>query len=212
MTSRKRRASRLQFGSPHPLGATPREDGINFAVVSPHADAMELCLFDKEGCSEVDRCYLPGRTGNVWHGFLRGAGPGLCYGYRAHGKYAPRQGHRFNKHKLLIDPYARQLSGQVRWCPEVFGYTRDGEQNWRQDLRDNAAAVPRSVVTDSSFDWQDDRPPCTPWGQTVIYELHVKGFTQRHPDVAPHLRGTYLGLAEPAVVRYLKNLGVTAVE
>jgi glycogen operon protein len=202
----------MRSGLPNPLGATLSDDGVNFAVIAPHSDAVELCIFDDNGHTELDRIVLPGKTGNVWHGFLVGAQKGLCYGYRAHGKYAPRQGHRFNKHKLLLDPYARQFQGHMRWRPEVFGYTRDGEQNWRQDLRDSASAVPKSVVTDPAFDWGGDHHPRTSWEKTIIYELHVKGFTQLHPAVPPQLRGTYLGLAEPAVVRYLQDLGVTAVE
>jgi len=138
--------------------------------------------------------------------------PGLRYGFRAHGKYAPRQGHRFNKHKLLIDPYARQLHGSVRWGPEIFGYCRDGEQTWRADMRDSAHAIPKSVVTESSFDWADDSHPAATWERTIIYELHVKGFTKLHPQVPSRLRGTYLGLAEPVIIDYLKDLGVTAIE
>ena len=199
-------------GVPSPLGATPVDGGVNFAVMSPHADAIELCLFSDGDESETDRFYLPIRTGNVWHGFLKNAGPGLLYGFRAHGKYAPRQGHRFNKHKLLIDPYARQLCGEVRWCPEIFGYCRDGEQTWRADMRDSAHAVPKSVVTESTFEWAGDQHPRTAWDRTIIYELHIKGFTKLHPRVPSDLRGTYLGLAEPAIIDYLRDLGVTAVE
>jgi glycogen operon protein len=180
--------------------------------MSPHADAIELCLFSDGDESETGRFFLPMRTGNVWHGFLKNAGPGLLYGFRAHGKYAPRQGHRFNKHKLLIDPYARQLCGEVRWCPEIFGYCRDGEQTWRADMRDSAHAIPKSVVTQSTFEWAGDQHPRTAWDRTIIYELHVKGFTKLHPRVPSNLRGTYLGLAEPAIIDYLRDLGVTAVE
>jgi isoamylase len=206
------RKQKLLAGVPDPLGATVVDDGVNFAVVAPHAEAIELCLFGNDDNSETDRFFLPMKSGNVWHGFLKSAGPGLRYGFRAHGKYAPRQGHRFNKHKLLIDPYARQLSGPVQLCPEIFGYCRDGEQAWRADMRDSAQAIPKSVVTESSFDWADDQHPATAWDRTIIYELHVKGFTMLHPQVPPGLRGTYLGLAEPVVINYLRDLGITAIE
>jgi glycogen operon protein len=203
----------IRPGRPDPLGATWTGEGVNFAVFSAHADSIELCLFYGQSGREVSRFTLPGRTGNVWHGFLPDVGPGLEYGFRAHGKYAPRQGHRFNKHKLLIDPHARQLSGRYRSRPEVFGYAWGSDQEWRQDTRDSAPFVPRSVVVDDpSFDWSGDVRPRTPWERTVLYEMHVKGFTRLHPDVPPHLRGTYLGLAEPPVLQYLADLGVTAVE
>lgn len=212
MRGSRRSRSGLFAGVPSPLGATLMDGGINFAVAAPYADAIELCIFSDDSESEADRFFLPEKTGNVWHGFLNGAGPGLRYGFRAHGKYAPRQGHRFNKHKLLIDPYARQLHGNVRWGPEIFGFCRDGEETWRPDTRDSAHAIPKSVVPNPSFEWDNDVFPKTPWDQTIIYELHVKGFTQLHPKLPSHLRGTYLALAEPVVIDYLRALGVTAVE
>jgi isoamylase len=203
----------MTAGSPMPMGASWTGDGVNFALFSANADAVQLCLFDVSGRRELARIPLPGRTGDVWHGFLPGVGPGLVYGYRVHGRYAPRQGHRFNKHKLLLDPYARGLVGELRYGSEIYGFSRGAAEAWRQDISDSASSVPKARVTDPhAFDWRGDRPPRTPLDQTVIYELHVKGFTRLHPDVPPHLRGTYLGLAQPAVLQYLVDLGITAVE
>jgi glycogen operon protein len=195
-----------------PLGAHWNGEGVLFSLFSRHAEAVELCLFDPSGSDEIASHWLPARSGDVWHGYLPGAGPGLVYGYRAHGKYAPRQGHRFNKHKLLLDPYARRIQGDFGWSPEAFGYCHGAEEDWRPDIRDSAPVVPKSVVIDDSFDWQGQPRPATPWNRTVIYETHVKGFTAQHPDVPEQLRGTYLGLAQPAVIEYLQQLGVTAVE
>ncbi len=200
-------------GRPSPLGATWTGDGVNFAVFSANADGMDLCLFDAGGRRELARIPLPGRSGDVWHGFLPGVGPGLVYGYRARGRYAPRQGMRFNKHKLLLDPYARALVGELRYGPEIYGFRSGGGDEWRQDISDSASSVPKAKVVDPhAFDWRGDRQPGVPMDQTVIYELHVKGFTRLHPDVPAHLRGTYLGLAQPAVLEYLVGLGITAVE
>jgi isoamylase len=196
-----------------PLGATWTGDGVNFALFSAAAESVALCLFDATGRRELARIPLPQRSGDIWHGYLPGAGPGLVYGYRVHGRYAPRQGHRFNKHKLLLDPYARDLAGELRSGPEIFGYSRGGAAEWRQDISDSAGSVPKARVIDpNSFDWRGDRPPRTSMDRTVIYELHTRGFTRLHPGVPPHLRGTYLGLAQPAVLEYLVSLGVTAVE
>ncbi len=205
-------AASAEPGRPSPLGATWSGAGVNFALFAAHAEAVELCLFDPGSPRERERLSLPCRTGNVWHGYVPGVGPGTEYGFRVHGKYAPHQGHRHNKHKLLLDPYARRLSGEFRHRPEAFGYSLGAEEEWRQDTRDSAAYVPRSVVVDPAFDWAGDLHPRTPWERTVLYELHVKGYTARHPAVPEHLRGTYLGLAEPAVLDYLVELGVTAVE
>jgi len=203
----------LALGRPGPLGARWTGDGVNFAVFSAHAESIELCLFDPAGARELARMALPGRSGDIWHGFLPGAGPGLVYAYRAHGRYAPRQGHRFNKHKLLLDPYARALVGELRYGDEIYGFNRGRSNAWRQDISDSASSVPKAVVVDThAFDWRGDRPPRTPMDRTVIYELHPKGFTRLHPEVPAHLRGTYLGLAQPAVLEYLLKLGVTAVE
>ena len=203
----------VHAGQPAPLGSTWTGDGVNFALFSRHAESVDLCLFDASGARELARVALPGHTGDVWHGFLPAAGPWLLYGYRVHGRYAPRQGHRFNKHKLLLDPYARDVAGSLRYGTEIFGYSLGSPQEWRQEITDSAASVPKSRVTDPApFDWRGDRRPETPWERSIIYELHVKGFTRLHPELPPHLRGRYLGLAHPAVLEHLTRLGVTAVE
>ena len=203
----------MTAGRPGPQGATWTGDGVNFALASAHAEAVELCLFDADGRRETARLALPARTGDAWHGFLPGAGPGLVYGYRVHGRYAPRHGHRFNKHKLLLDPYARALTGELVYDASVYGYARHGADGWRQDLSDSAGCMPKARVVDPhGFDWQGDRRPRHALERSVVYELHVKGFTRQHPEVPQHLRGTYLGLAQPAVLDYLVRLGVTAVE
>lgn len=203
----------MSAGRPSPMGASWTGDGVNFAVFSANAEAVDLCLFDASGRRELARIALPARTGDTWHGYLPGAGPGLVYGYRVHGRYAPRQGHRFNKHKLLLDPHARALVGELRYGVEIYGYSRGGAEEWRQDISDSASSVPKARVVDPhAFDWRGDRPPRTPLDRTVIYELHTKGFTRLHPGVPQHLRGTFLGLARPEVLDYLVDLGVTAVE
>ncbi|MFU8895385.1 MAG: glycogen debranching protein GlgX [Gammaproteobacteria bacterium] len=203
----------MRAGRALPLGATWTGDGVNFALFSAHAEAVYLCLFDAAGQRELARIRLPERSGDTWHGFLPGAGPGLVYGYRVHGRYAPRQGQRFNKHKLLLDPYARSLAGELRYDQSIYGFSHGGVQEWRQDIRDSASSVPKARVVDPhAFDWRGDRLPRTPMDRTVIYELHTRGFTRLHPGVPAHLRGTYLGLAQPAVLDYLVDLGVTAVE
>ena len=200
-------------GRPTPLGAHWTGDGVNFALFSANADAVHLCLFDAAGRRELARIPLPECSGDTWHGFLPGAGPGLVYGYRVHGRYAPRQGHRFNKHKLLLDPHARALVGELRYGPEIYGFSRGAAEEWRQDISDSAGSVPKAKVVDPhAFDWRGDRPPGTPLDRSVIYELHTRGFTRLHPGVPAHLRGTFLGLAQPAVLDYLVGLGVTAVE
>ncbi len=201
-------------GRPFPLGATPDERGTQFAVYARHAEAMELCLFDAgDPRREVRRVRLPDRTGHVWHGFLPGVGPGTLYGYRAHGPYEPELGHRYNPAKLLQDPYARALAGEVDFKGPVFGYRVGGaDEDLNPDDQDDAASVPRSVVVGDHFDWEGDAPPRTPWHRSVIYEMHLRGFTMRHPEVPPELRGTYAGLATPPAIRHLTTLGVTAVE
>jgi len=208
-----RSAKAMLPGRPAPLGATWTGDGVNFALFSAHAEAVDLCLFDALGRRELARMPLTERSGDIWHAFLPGGGPGLVYGYRVHGRYAPRQGHRFNKHKLLLDPYARALVGELRYGDEIYGFSRGAAEAWRQDISDSAGSVPKARVVDAqAFDWRGDRPPRTPMDRTVIYELHTKGFTRQHPDVPAHLRGTWLGLAQPAVLDYLVSLGITAVE
>jgi len=205
---------RVLPGRPYPLDATWDGDGVNFAVFSGHATAVELCLFDHaEDAVESARIRLPACTNQVWHTYLPGLGPGTLYGYRVHGPYDPPQGHRFNPNKLLIDPHAKALGGHFKWDDALYGYIYDDP---REDLcfdeRDSAACVPKGIVIDPAFDWEGDRPPGTPWSDTVIYECHVKGLTARHPDVPPHLRGTYLGLACEPIIEHLTSLGVTAVE
>jgi glycogen operon protein len=200
-------------GRPYPLGATWDGEGVNFAVYSQHAEFVELCLFDARGRRELVRHRLPERSGFVWHGYLPGATPGLLYGYRAYGPYRPEQGHRFNANKLLVDPYARALAGRVRWTDANFGYRIGADRaDLTFDWRDNAPAMPKCRVVRPDYDWQDDRHPDTSWSDTVVYELHVRGFTAQHPQVPPQLRGTYSGLAQPAVIDHLQRLGVTAVE
>ena len=198
-----------------PLGVTCDGDGAAFGLFSEDATAVDLCLFDGadgEPAHERERVRLARGPGHVWHGRVPGAGPGLRYGYRVHGPYAPWEGHRFNPAKLLVDPYARGLTGEVDWNDAVLGYRTDDPDGGVPDPRDSAPHVPTSVVIDPAFDWQGDRPPRTPWPRTVIYEAHVKGLTVRHPDVPPELRGTYAGLAAPPMLDYLSRLGVTAVE
>jgi len=201
----------LEPGSPQPLGATLTSRGVNFAVFSAHAQRIDLCLFDAAG-RETARLALPARTGDIWHGQLPAAfgGAGLLYGYRAHGPYQPAEGHRFNPAKLLVDPCANALEGQVTWHPALGG--AEPGNDWIADATDSAPYVPRGRVVDPAFDWGGVRSPSVPWRDTILYELHVKGFTQRHPAVPEHLRGKYLGLAHPAVLDYLRGLGVTTIE
>ena len=204
---------RIQSGSPYPLGATWDGNGVNFALFSAHAERVELCLFDKRGTHEIERIALPEFTDEVWHGYLPDARPGLLYGYRVHGPYDPQHGHRFNSHKLLLDPYARALQGRFQWSDANFGFRVGGpRQDLQVDRRDNARTMPKCQVVDTAFTWRDDRGPRVPWADTIVYEVHVKGFTNRHPLVAAEYRGTFLGLAEPAVIDHLVELGITSVE
>ncbi len=200
-------------GSPTPLGARWDGAGVQFALFSQHATAVELCLFPgdpREVAQEIRRIWLPERTGHVFHGYVPGLEPGQRYGYRVHGPWAPRStGHRFNPKKLLLDPYARALAGRVDATGPLCGNAEGSDAHCDQD---SAPYVPRSVVIDDSFPWEDDRPPRVPWNETVIYETHVKGFSQRNPRVDPALRGTYAGLAAPASIAHLQALGVTSVE
>ena len=196
-------------GKPYPLGAHWDGTGTNFALFSEHAEAVELCLFDGEG-HEV-RILLSEVTAFIWHGYLPGVGPDQRYGFRVHGPYDPARGHRFNPAKVLIDPYAKAIEGRVDWHPSVFGYDLDADDTV-PDKADSAPHVPKGLVTNPFFDWGDDRHPRTPWYETVIYETHVRGLTMQHPEVPPELRGSYAGLASPAIIDYLTDLGVTAVE
>ena len=198
---------RIAPGLPYPLGATYDGAGTNFAVFSRVADRVELCLFDEH--NRETRFELPEVDAYCWHGYMYGVGPGQRYGFRVHGPNNPAEGHRCNPAKLLLDPYARAVEGQVTWNRAVFGYDVNGR---RQNRADSARYVPRSIVVNPFFSWDNDRPPRTPLHETVVYETHVKGLTMRHPDVPEELRGTYAGLATPPVIKYLKDLGVTAVE
>ena len=202
------------LGYQYPLGATWLGNGVNFAVFSETATSVELCLFDSlEAQQENIRIPVTERTDHVWHVFLPDARPGQLYGYRVSGPYDPEQGLRFNNSKLLIDPYAKAIAGTVNWADEMFGYVvGDANEDLARDFRDNAWAMPKSVVVDTAFDWADDHGPGIPLHKSVIYELHVKGFTKLCPGVPENLRGTYAGLGTTAAIDYLKNLGVTAVE
>ena len=200
-------------GQPYPLGASWDGEGVNFALFSEHADKVELCLFDEHGHHEISRIPVRWQTDQVWHCYLPEARPGQLYGYRVHGPYDPEQSHRFNPNKLLLDPYAKDIVGQVHWNDALFGYTiGDKAEDLLPDPRNSASGVPKSRVVDTAFTWGDDQPLRTPWHDTVIYELHVKGFTIQHPDVPPPYRGTYAGLATEPVIEHLKQLGITAVE
>lgn len=206
-------ADRLQPCSPMPLGAISDGRGTHFSVFSEAAEKVELCLFDAAGTRETVRLPLPDCTDGIWHGYLPGAGPGLVYGYRAWGPYDPRNGLRFNGNKLLLDPYARQLSGDIKWHDALHGYrvgSPKGDLSF--DRRDSAPYMPKAVITHDRFDWEGDRAPRTPWSDTVIYEMHVKGFTKQRSDLPEHDRGTFGALGQRSTIDYLRSLGVTAVE
>ena len=183
---------RVRPGTPYPLGATWDGQGVNFALFSEHATGVDLCLFASvDAVAECERVPLTEQTDRVWHVYLSGLGPGQLYGYRVHGPYEPWQGRRFNPAKLLVDPYAKAIARTVRWDDAVFGYRiGDPEADLSCDDRDSAPFAPLAAVIDPTFDWQGDRAPAMPWHKTVIYEAHVKGFTQLHPEVPPALRGT----------------------
>jgi glycogen operon protein len=200
-------------GRPYPRGACWDGQGVNFALFSEHAERVELCIFDASGREEIQRVALPECTDNVWHGYLPEARPGLLYGYRVHGPYDPARGDRFNPHKLVLDPYTQAIVGDLQWDDALFGYQvghADGDLSF--DTRDSAPFMPRCKVIDPAFSWGNDTPPNVPWNEMVIYETHVRGFTMRHPQVPPGLRGTYAGLACTPVIDYLKRLGVTTIE
>jgi glycogen operon protein len=200
-------------GKPYPLGATWDGEGVNFALFSEHAEKVELCLFDDSGRRELHRITIQEQTDQVWHCYLPEARPGQLYGFRVYGPYDPARGMRFNHHKLLLDPYAKQIEGDLRWSDSHFGY-RIGhrQEDLSFDRRDSAPGMLKAKVIDPAFTWGSDRPPAVPWHKSVIYEVHVKGFTMRHPHVPPQLRGTYAGLATAPVIDYFTKLGVTAVE
>ncbi len=201
-------------GLPHPVGASLEEDGVNFAVFSANATKIELCLFDGPDFKNETRIELPQCTNQIWHGFVAGLKAGQVYGYRAYGDYHPDQGNRFNPHKVLLDPYAKAIGRQlVKWGPELSGYKPDDPgEDLTFDERDSAPFAPLGMVMDTSFDWEGDQPPQTPWHRTMIYEMHVKGFTKKMNKLPEHLRGTYAGLASDEAMDFLKKLGVSAVE
>ena len=201
----------VQEGRPFPQGASWNGLGVNFALFSANATRVELCLFDDHGETEIARVDLPEYTNEIWHGFLPQARPGTVYGYRVHGPYDPENGHRFNPNKLVLDPYAKAVVGQIQWAPELFGYEM-GKDDTTYDTRDSARFMPKARVIDPAFTWGDDRAPRVPWDRTVMYETHVKGFTKLHPRVPEELRGTFRGLSQPEIVKYIRDLGVTSVE
>jgi isoamylase len=204
---------RVWPGLPYPLGATWDGRGVNFALFSEHAEGVELCLFSEDGGKETKRIAFSEYTDEVWHAYLPDVRPGQLYGYRVAGPYAPLKGHRFNHHKLLLDPYAKSVVGDLIWKDAHFGYKighRDADLSF--DTRNNARWMPKCRVVDTAFTWGEDRPPRTEWHASIIYEMHVKGFTQRHPEVPQAFRGTVAGLSEPASVDHLVKLGVTAIE
>ncbi|MBO0663163.1 glycogen debranching protein GlgX [Jiella sp. MQZ9-1] len=207
------RRTRIREGRPFPLGATWDGIGVNFAIFSAHATKVELCLFDADGETEIERIELPEYTDEIFHGYLRDVRPGQIYGYRVYGPYEPDAGHRFNPNKLLIDPYAKQLIGEVTWDHALFGYTiGHGDADRSFDERDSAAFVPKCRVVDPAFTWGDERRPQVSWERTIFYETHVKGFTMRHPAVAERDRGKFAGLMTSEVIDYVRSLGVTSVE
>src|SRR6266851_2729630 len=205
---------KIRPGSPYPLGATWDGEGVNFALFSENATGVELCLFEgSKGNDEMGRVCVTEQTDLVWHVYIPGIRPGQRYGYRVHGPYEPEKGHRFNPAKLLIDPYARAIDGHVRWNELIFGYTPGHpDADLSKDDRDSSPAVPKSLVIDETAPMVDARQFRYPWNGRPIYELHVKGFTFRHPEVPEELRGTYSGLVSPPVIEYLRGLGVTSVE
>jgi glycogen operon protein len=205
---------RVWPGRPYPLGASWDGAGVNFAIFSEHGNKVELCLFESvDDTAETHRITLPEHTDMVWHAYLPDVLPGQLYGYRVHGPFEPQQGHRFNANKIVLDPYGKAIGRDLRWGDELFGYTIGSpDADLSCDKRDNAPFAPLAAVIDPAFTWGDDRAPRTPWHKTLIYEMHVKGFSQRMPGVPEKLQGTYAGLASEAAIRHLTDLGVTAVE
>lgn len=204
---------RVDSGLPYPLGATWDGSGVNFALFSSNAEKVELCLFDSNAKKETARIALPEQTHEVWHGYFPDIRPGQLYGYRVSGAYDPGRGHRFNHHKLLIDPYAKSLVGNLRWHDSCFGYRLGSPRaDLSFDRRDNARSIPKCQVIDTAYTWGNDLPPRRPWSETIIYEAHVKGITARHPQILSPIRGTFAGLSDPHVLDHLNKLGVTAIE
>jgi glycogen operon protein len=204
---------RVWPGSPYPLGATWDGSGVNFALFSEHAEGVQLCLFDSPNAAMERVCIpLTERTDRIWHAYLPDVRPGQLYGYRVVGPWDPANGHRFNPTKLLLDPYAKVVGRRIQWDHALFAYEPGSDGDGPPEATDSAPFAPLAAVLDPAFTWGDDRPPQTPWHETVIYEVHVRGFTRQHPDIPPELRGSYLGLASSPVIEHLKALGVTAVE
>jgi glycogen operon protein len=199
-------------GSPFPLGATWDGEGVNFALFSENATAVDLCLFDSKTNKEK-RIRVKEVDNHIWHVYVPKLKPGQLYGYRVYGPYEPQNGHRFNPNKLLIDPYAKALSGRVEWNNAIFGYeVGSDEEDLSFSEEDSAPYMPKSVVIDPSFNWENDKAPKIPYHKSIIYEAHVKGLTQMHPDIPENIRGTYSAIAHPAIIQYLKDLGITAIE
>jgi isoamylase len=201
-------------GKPYPLGAIWEGNGVNFALYADNATGVELCLFKTvKDEAEFKKVKFTERTHNIWHAYLENVGPGQLYGYRVHGPYEPAKGHRFNPSKLLIDPYAKAIAGTIDWSDALFGYEiGNPDEDLSYSEIDSAPFVPKSVVIDHNFDWEGDKPMMLPYHKSIIYEVHVKGFTKLHPDIPEEIRGTYAGLAHPVTIEYLKRLGITAVE
>ena len=207
------RGSIVREGLPHPCGATWDGEGTNFAIFSGNATKVELCLFDENGDHELERIALPEYTNQIWHGYLPDVGPATVYGYRIHGPYEPENGHRFNPNKLLLDPYACAHTGELRWDPALFGYRMETMDDLTFDERDSAPFMTKCVVVDPSFSWSEARSHRrVPSDDTIVYEMHVRGFTKQHPEVPENLRGTFAGLGQKEVVDYIRSLGVTSVE
>lgn len=205
-----------EIGEPYPLGSTVNPEGVNFALFSANADAVELCLFDQENLQEIQRISVENKTNDIWHIQVNGLQSGCVYAYRVYGPYEPHKGHRFNPNKILLDPYAKQFAGDFRWSDSLFGFDKSQEkEDLVLDGQDNAADMIKAVVVDDTALARQNRDialPKTPWNRTIIYETHVKGFTRRHMAVPLHERGTFAGLSRPEILRYVQDLGVTAIE
>jgi isoamylase len=208
-------SNQMREGSPHPRGATWDGKGTNFAIFSAHATKVEVCLFDESGEKEIDRQELPEYTNQIWHGYMPNVRPGTRYGLRVYGPYDPEAGHRFNPNKLLLDPYGCAHSGEIKWNPALFGYRMESGDDTTFDERDSAPFMPKCIVVDPQYDWHGQVNVTRyriPFDDTILYELHVRGFTKLHPRVPDPQKGTYAGLAHPEVIEYIKSLGVTSVE
>ena len=201
-------------GHPYPLGATWDGNGVNFALYADNATKVELCLYSSiTSKRESTKIELQERTHQIWHTYIPNLKPGQLYGYRVHGPYDPQKGHRFNHHKLLIDPYARAISGNINWHDSLFGYDRKGGGgNNSMSRSDSGPHVPKSVVINPLFNWEGDTPPKIPYHKTIIYETHIKGFTYLHPDIPDNIKGTYAAICHPVTIQYLNDLGITAIE